>query len=75
MDAAQENVLKHLKKNADAQANTFGITDAELGYVTIKKEILRPTWILYGEKKGMGGGTGFYLVDAQNGQILGSQFE
>ena len=41
----------------------------------LKKEILRPVWILYGEKKGMGGGSGFYLVDAQNGQILGSQFE
>lgn len=75
MDAAQKSVLKDLKKSADVRANTFGITDAQLGYATIKKEILRPVWILYGEKKGMGGGSGFYLVDAQNGQILGSQFE
>lgn len=45
------------------------ISDLGLGYVATGKQV-RPAWILYGEKKCLGGGDGRYIMDAVTGEVL-----
>lgn len=70
----QKVLLKELKKKAK-RGKTYGvgITEAQIGYAAVKKE-LRPVWMLYGEKKGVGGGRGRYVLDAVTGEILADEF-
>lgn len=63
----QKKLLKALEKeNGPA---SYGISDAQIGYAATEKKI-RPAWILYGEKKSIGGGEGRYILDAVTGEVL-----
>ena len=63
----QKMLLKALKK--ESGSTSFGVTDAQIGYVATEKKV-RPAWILYGEKKSVGGGSGRYILDAVTGDVL-----
>lgn len=63
----QDRLLEEIKQESGVVA--YGVSEAQIGYVATEREI-RPAWILYGEKKCVGGGEGRYILDAVTGEVL-----